>query len=187
MYPCALDTCVFVEKRTFRKDKLGINKHIEFVSVHRFGKRGKRGFRPILIKFVKHKDKILALKNCYKLKDTNIFIREQFTKDIEAKRKELYPVLKEAKKQMKRAVLIRDKLYINGELYNQSKQQIKPPRTLDLSTTPRNEQSVKPKPTPSEERINRELFKEIRLFYASNCYKDVDMLSAAQNADAQNQ
>jgi hypothetical protein len=39
------------------------------------------------------------------------------SKPIEDKRRKLYPVLKDAKRQGKHAVLVRDKLFINGSQY----------------------------------------------------------------------
>jgi hypothetical protein len=44
-------------------------------------------------------------------------IHQQFPKPIEDKRRKLYPVLKDAKRQGKHAVLVRDKLFINGSQY----------------------------------------------------------------------
>lgn len=44
-------------------------------------------------------------------------IHQQFPKPIEDKRRKLYHVLKDAKRQGKNAVLVRDKLFINGSQY----------------------------------------------------------------------
>jgi hypothetical protein len=51
------------------------------------------------------------------LKNTPFGIHQQFPKPIEDKRRKLYPVLKDAKRQGKNAVLVRDKLFINGSQY----------------------------------------------------------------------
>jgi hypothetical protein len=51
------------------------------------------------------------------LKNTPFRIHQQFPKPIEDKRRKLYPVLKDAKRQGKHAVLVRDKLFINGSQY----------------------------------------------------------------------
>ncbi|CAG2206426.1 unnamed protein product [Mytilus edulis] len=99
--------------RDFIRKKLGIVENMNFVSVHRFGKQRQN----IMTKFVSLKDKQLVMRNCHKLKGTNISVRAQFPVKIEKKRKSLYPVLKQAKKDRKKAVLIRDKLFIEGELY----------------------------------------------------------------------
>ncbi|CAC5394552.1 unnamed protein product [Mytilus coruscus] len=62
---------------SFIKQKLNIDKKSNFVSVHRFGKRGRRGNRPILAKFTTTKDKEIVLKNGFKLKGTNYGVQEQ--------------------------------------------------------------------------------------------------------------
>ena len=61
------------------------------------------------------------------LKNTHFGIHEQFPKSVEDKRKKLYPVLKEAKRNGKNAVLVRDKLFINGSQYH-AEESAKPTR-----------------------------------------------------------
>ncbi|CAG2229204.1 unnamed protein product [Mytilus edulis] len=102
---------------SFIKQKLKIDKRVNFVCVHRFGKRGHRGNRPILAKFVSIKDKEIVLKNGYKLKETQFGVKEQFPKEIEQQRKPLYPVAKQARKGKRKVRMVRDKLYIDGDLY----------------------------------------------------------------------
>jgi hypothetical protein len=51
------------------------------------------------------------------LKNTPFGIHQQFPKPIEDKRGKLYPVLKDDKRQGKHAVLVQDKLFINGSQY----------------------------------------------------------------------
>ncbi|CAG2199203.1 unnamed protein product [Mytilus edulis] len=60
---------------SFIKQKLNIDKKINFVTVHRFGKRGRRGNCQILAKFISTKDKEIVLKNGYKLKGTHLSAR----------------------------------------------------------------------------------------------------------------
>ena len=50
-------------------------------------------------------------------KNTPFGIHEQFPKPIEDKRRKLYHVLKDAKRQGKHVVLVRDKLFVNGSQY----------------------------------------------------------------------
>ena len=71
------------------------------------------------IKKYHKKDPELILKNGYKPKGTHFEIRVHFPKEIEEKRKETYPVFffRQAKKDKKKASLVRDELYINDELY----------------------------------------------------------------------
>jgi len=50
-------------------------------------------------------------------KNTHIGIHQQFPNIIEQRRKKLYPVEKEAKRNGQHTVLIHDRLFINGVLY----------------------------------------------------------------------
>ncbi|CAC5423871.1 unnamed protein product [Mytilus coruscus] len=103
-----------VEQIVIGEDDNG--QYIEF-KVHRFGKRDRRGNRPILAKFISTKDKEIVLKNGFKLKGTNFGVQEQFPKEIEQKRKTLYPVAKQARREKRKVLLVRDKLYIDGKLF----------------------------------------------------------------------
>ncbi|CAG2210694.1 unnamed protein product [Mytilus edulis] len=62
-------------------------------------------------------DKEIVLKNGYKLKETQFGVKEQFPKEIEQQRKPLYPVAKQARKEKRKVRMVRDKLYIDGDLY----------------------------------------------------------------------
>ena len=62
-------------------------------------------------------DKELILKNSFKLKGSKFQIKEQYPKEIENKRKSLYPVAKRAKKNKCKVLLLRDNLFIDGKLY----------------------------------------------------------------------
>jgi hypothetical protein len=56
--------------------------------------------------------------NARKLRETRIGISEQFPEEIENIRKTLYPELKKAKLEGKRAKIVRDKLIIEGQVVN---------------------------------------------------------------------
>jgi hypothetical protein len=73
--------------------------------------------RPIVAKFIRFKDKELIRKNSKKLKGTKIGISEQYPKEIAQERKKLYLIMKEARQNGSKAVMIRDKLYINDQRY----------------------------------------------------------------------
>ena len=107
--------------RKFLAEEMGIHKPIEFARVHRLGiydeLTAETSPRPIIAKFERFKDRehvrSLAAET---LRGSNFGIREQFPKTIEEKRKVLYPVAKQARKNTENKVrLIRDKLYINDE------------------------------------------------------------------------
>ena len=70
-----------------------------------------------MARFLYHKDLRLVLDRAKGLKNTPFGIHEQFPNAIEERRKKLYPIQKEAKKQGKHVVLVRNKLFIDGILY----------------------------------------------------------------------
>jgi predicted N-formylglutamate amidohydrolase len=107
---------VELKLRTFIFEKLGIEHKIEIGNVHLFGKRYNDRPRPIVARFVYHKDLRMVLDQATWLKNTPFGIHEQFPKPIEDKRRKLYHVLKDAKRQGKHAVLVRDKLFVNGSI-----------------------------------------------------------------------
>lgn len=102
--------------RTFLYQELGIEYRIEFGNVHRFSHKP-RGKRPIVARFIYHSDLQFVLESAYRLRNTPYGIRQQFPREIEDNRRKLYPVQKEAKRQGKNAVLVRDRLYIDNNLY----------------------------------------------------------------------
>ncbi|XP_071176200.1 uncharacterized protein [Mytilus edulis] len=126
--------------RNFIHKNLGIGENVNFVSVHRFGKQ-RQNIQRLMTKFVSLKDKQLVMRNCHKLEGTHISVREQFPVKIEKKRKKLYPILKQAKKDRKKAILIRDKLFIEGELYEPSDDS-EPIHTDNKETKNRNTQNI---------------------------------------------
>jgi Asp-tRNA(Asn)/Glu-tRNA(Gln) amidotransferase A subunit family amidase len=86
---------------------------------HRIGRVrvGNNKPRPIVVKFNFHQDREYVRMNAKKLKGTKIGISEQFPEEIESIRKTLYPELKEAKREGKRAKIVKDKLIIEGQVY----------------------------------------------------------------------
>ena len=104
------------------RDKLGIHKEIEFQRVHRLGRhrRATRGVnaRPIIVRFLRAKDRDLVLRNAFKLKDQGVSLSEDFCQQTRDKRKMLLPHLKNAKKSGKKAFLRGDSLIIEGSSYS---------------------------------------------------------------------
>ena len=70
------------------------------------------------VKFNFYQDQENVRTHTRKLKGTNIGISEQYPKEIESIRKTLYPELKKAKAEGKRAKIVRDKLIIDGRIFN---------------------------------------------------------------------
>lgn len=114
------EDCESLIRAVIRED-MQIMRHIEFDRVHRLGryKRGQTYPRPIVAKFTYYKDKEYVRHAAPKtLIGTNISVNEQFPSEIEQRRKILYPVAKNARRNPDNKVrLVRDKLFINGQQY----------------------------------------------------------------------
>ena len=89
---------------------------------HRMGRKLQHARKPraIIAKFNYFQDKQKILTNARKLKGTGIAVSEQFPEEIMIARKRLYPELKKAREEGKRFKLVRDKLYIDGQLFRES-------------------------------------------------------------------
>ena len=101
------------------ENELGIEDHIEFHNVHRLRKRTDGKPRGIIAKFTKFKDKVAVLKAApEKLKDKpNYSVNQQYPTEVVNRRRQLIPIMKEARRREQRANLVVDKLYIDGRLY----------------------------------------------------------------------
>ncbi len=104
------------------ENKIGIEDARSKVKIdrsHRVGCRrvGNNKPRPIVVKFNFHQDREYVRMNAKNLKGMKIGISEQFPEEIESIRKTLYPKLKKAKREGKRAKIIRYKLIIEGQVY----------------------------------------------------------------------
>lgn len=96
--------------------------NITFHRVHRFGKTSANNkHRPIVAKFEHFQHKLLIQKSGKELKGTHFGINEQYPKEINERRKVLYPIMKEHRRKDIRASLVVDRLYINGQLFRDSK------------------------------------------------------------------
>ena len=82
------------------KNKLKINEHIEIDRCHRLSeKKSQNRPRTIICRIVKFKEKQKILKNAVLLKNTGIFIYEDFRKDTMELRKELWQEVLEYRRQ----------------------------------------------------------------------------------------
>ena len=75
----------------------------------------------IVAKFCNAKDRELVRKQIAQLHGTKYYISEQFPREIAARRKNLLPKLKAAKKDGKKAWLSYDALYIDGHPFTDKK------------------------------------------------------------------
>ena len=106
------DTEAVLQNFLQRKFKLGYE--ISFERVHRIGKWNEFSEYPrsIVAKFTYYKDREFIRNSApKKLRGTRIWVNEQFPPEIEERRKKLYPVMRQAKKDHKRTKLVRDTLY----------------------------------------------------------------------------
>ena len=101
--------------KLFIKREMKINDDIAFERVHRIGQKQRGKHRAIVAKFSSFKEKEEVRKRAPRaLKNKSFGVNEQFPKEINDKRKLLYPHYKEAKRQNKKAVLNVDRLFIDG-------------------------------------------------------------------------
>lgn len=71
--------------------------------------------RPIILALTTERKKWAILKNCNKLKGSNISIREDYPEEVRTKRKGLLEEMKKLKKEGKKVSLVYDKLYIRED------------------------------------------------------------------------
>ena len=83
---------------------------------HRLGRSGS-GRRPIIIKFLSFKTKSLILGSGHLLRGTGVGISEDFSARVRGIRRQLIPIMKQAKADGRRASIRYDKLIIDGKEY----------------------------------------------------------------------
>ncbi|XP_033762520.1 uncharacterized protein LOC117344028 [Pecten maximus] len=104
--------------REFIQIELGIDHHIEFGNVHRFGRVVDGKKRPVVARFLFNKYRGNVLGCARRLKETAFYINEQFPTEIHQRRRELRPTIKELRSKGKNVRFERDKLIVDGRLYN---------------------------------------------------------------------
>ncbi|CAG2205477.1 unnamed protein product [Mytilus edulis] len=134
--------------KLFMKEDMKMETEIDFHRAHRFGQLNERKNRdgttfktkPIVCRFKSFKDREIVRKSATNLKGTTFGVSEQFPKEINERRKLLWPYYKEARKQNKKALIKRDRLFIDGK-------EIKPlPSDIAENTTRREFQSQGARP-----------------------------------------
>lgn len=113
----------FGKLREFFKDKLKIDpKSIEIERAHRIGnsKQQTTKPRPIVVQFLHYKDKELILtKAKTHLKNSGVYVNEDFSDRIRKKRAELFPAMKEAREWGNFAVISYDRLIVKPRQLHQ--------------------------------------------------------------------
>ncbi len=138
--------------RSFIKSELRINYFIQFGNVHRFGKGarpGKRGRpRPILARFIYHRDLANVLSSTYRLKGKPYGVNRQFPEVIEQARRVLYPIAKAKRAEGCTVQLERDVLWVNGDVYN-------PEDDTNVKTPETSRRSYARTATPDQQQENK--------------------------------
>lgn len=88
---------------------------------YRIGKESKERQRPLIVEFVSYQLKYDIIGNANKLKDTGIYLSNDYTPEDYQKRKLLYANLKEAKKQGLTGRIKGGTLIVDGESYTADK------------------------------------------------------------------
>ena len=99
-----------------------------FERVHRLGPPKQGYSRPIIARMGHYKDKMMLFARRKILKEkTGISISDDFPKEIEEKRKEMYPIYRHAQETGYNTQLKGDKLFVNGRVYTPETLQQLPP------------------------------------------------------------
>lgn len=108
------DFCESVLKINDPKDKISIDR------AHRIGRFASDKIRPIVVKFKDTSSKVTVQSTlkAANLKETDYNVSEQYPQEVKERRKVLIPIMVKARSEGKKAVLVREKLYINNVLYS---------------------------------------------------------------------
>lgn len=96
------------------EDRLNV-KCLSVARIHRLGKRP--GKRPVILFFQNYTEKQEVLRNCKKLKGTQISVQNDFSAETLRKRKLLWQSAKAEKEQGKKVALVNNKLRVDSQLY----------------------------------------------------------------------
>lgn len=111
------ETLVEICQNTMKIQNFSIN---NIGSARRLGKYINNKTRPILVELSTKKMKIEILQKARLLKDSNIFVEEEYPQEVLAERRKLLPRLKQARKEGCKAFLKYNKLIINEKIFHAS-------------------------------------------------------------------
>ena len=103
--------------KEFIRDKLRIDAEVLIEKCYRQGKISAGKTRNIIVHLTSGRSKRLLYSNANKLANTPYFINDVFPREVDEKRKSLYPIFKKEKASGQNARLVNDKLFINNKLY----------------------------------------------------------------------
>ena len=95
-------------------DKLELAEDIGMDRVHRLGNKKNS---PIIARCTFYKDKVSIMKAKSKLKGTDVFVGDDFSKGVREKRKKLSRFLKDIRQEDKDAKLVHDHIVVGGKKY----------------------------------------------------------------------
>lgn len=93
-----------------------VDTKLSIAEAYRLGKHGEKT-RPILVKFSNFESRDLVKKSAKNLKDTCFGISEQLPLDIQKRRKEKLPILKDLRERDIKAYFVKDRIFVNGKEY----------------------------------------------------------------------
>ena len=101
------------------KTNLKIDSEIQISDSHRLGKKVNAKPRPLIVRFVKVKDRKQVWAARRNLAGTKLIMKEHYSKGTDDARKTLYPYYRKAQKapEVKKCRLFRDQLQIDGKSY----------------------------------------------------------------------
>jgi FtsZ-binding cell division protein ZapB len=95
-------------------DKMDMTETIQFDRVHRLGSKANA---PVIACCTYYRDKVSVLKAKQKLKGSDLFIGEDYSRGVREKRKKLAVFLKDIKQEDKTAKMVFDHLVVEGKKY----------------------------------------------------------------------
>ena len=105
--------------QTFFEEKLRLQnpEYLRLEKYRRIGIRRPGKPRTILVRFAWFEDREKVWKSRKQLKDRDVWLQEDYSKETEEKRTKLFPYVQQARRQQKRAHLKADTIVVDGETY----------------------------------------------------------------------
>lgn len=85
--------------------------------IRRLGRKIENKMRPVILKFLDHRDKASIMKACSKLKGSRYSVSEDFSKKVREIRKQLWNSALEKKSNGAKVKLLYDKLSVDSVMY----------------------------------------------------------------------
>lgn len=98
------------------EEKLGVTV-ASVERIHRLGRLTEGKPRPVILRLYDFNEKLDILRNASKLKGSQVFISEDFSRRVQLVRKELWNSIKHTRKPEDKVSLRYDKLIVNSEVY----------------------------------------------------------------------